>query len=168
MSTQCNLPSPPGRGLSRRLRRSESGAAAVEFALVALPLFFILYALIAFGMMLALKQSVTSAAAEGARSAVGIVDDPATPGVDERIEKAKTTVSNRLGWLGSKYDPNDVEVNWYSGTSCSSTPPATGSPAIICVRIEYPYETRPLIPTAPGLGLLTPSTLSSEALVQVG
>ena len=118
--------------------------------------------------MLALKQSVTSAAAEGARSAVGVADDPATPSIDERLDKAKTTVTNRLSWLGSKYDPNDVEVSWFSGTSCSSTPPVSGDPAIICVRIEYPYDTRPLIPTAPGLGFITPSTLSSEARVQVG
>ncbi|MDQ3977959.1 MAG: pilus assembly protein [Actinomycetota bacterium] len=150
---------------------SESGAAAVEFALVAIPLFFILYALIAFGMMLALKQSVTSATAEGARAVVGVVDDPATTGVDERVLKAQTTVANRLSWLGAKYQPGDLTVSWYNSSSGACDTPAGGtppSPPTICVKIAYPYNTRPLIPTAPGLGLITPSTLGSEARVQVG
>jgi len=165
-------PSLQTRGRPGRWRRDQSGAAAVEFVLVAIPLFFILYGLIAFGMMLALKQSVTSAAAEGARAVVGVVDDPATAGVDERVKKAQDTVANRLGWLGSKYQPSDLTVGWYdSGTnSCSAL--AVGAPvpapATICVKIAYPYGSRPLIPTAPGLGLITPSTLGSEARVQVG
>lgn len=149
---------------------SESGAAAVEFALVAIPLFFILYALIAFGMMLALKQSVTSAASEGARAVVGVVDDPATAG-DERVLRAQTTVANRLSWLGSKYQPGDLTVSWYNSVSgacdvaAGGTPP---SPPTVCVKIAYPYTSRPLIPGAPGMGLITPSTLGSEARVQVG
>ena len=139
--------------------------------MIALPLFFVLYALIAFGMMLALKQSVTSAAAEGARAVVGVVDDPATAGVDERVVRAQTTVANRLGWLGSKYQPSDLTVSWYNTSTGACDVPAGGtppSPPTICVKISYPYDSRPLIPTAPGLGLITPSTLGSEARVQVG
>ena len=143
----------------------------MEFVLVAIPLFFILYALIAFGMMLALKQSVTNAAAEGARAVVGVVDDPATP-YDDRVRRAQDTVAQRLSWLGSKYQPSDLTVRWYNPASplgdCTATTPPAGSPPTICVRIAYPYSSRPLIPTAPGLGLITPSTLGSEARVQVG
>ena len=160
------------RGRQRRLRRDPSGAAAVEFVLVAIPLFFILYGLIAFGMMLALKQSVTNAAAEGARAVVGVVDDPLTTTVDERVKKAQDTVANRLGWLGGKYQASDLTVGWYSsGTnSCSTLPVGISppTPPTICVKITYPYDSRPLIPPAPGLGLITPSTLGSEARVQVG
>ena len=171
MSIKSLVPPSLGRGLQRRLHRRESGAAAVEFALVAIPLFFILYGLIAFGMMLALKQSITNAAAEGARAVVGVEDDTATPAVDERVEKAKTTVANRLTWLGSKYQPSDLTVSWYNSSSGSCDVPAGGtppSPATICVKITYPYDSRPLIPNAPGLGLITPSNLGSEARVQVG
>ncbi len=56
--------SPPGAG-SRRSprRRDQKGAAAVEFALVILPLMIVLYGLIYFGMALATKQRITNAAA---------------------------------------------------------------------------------------------------------
>ncbi len=158
------------RGLERRARHPEAGAAAVEFVLVAIPLFFIMYGLIAFGVMLALKQSITSAAAEGARSVVGVQDDLSTT-ADERVEKARTTVANRLSWLGSKYSPSDLTVSWFNSSSGACDVPAGGtppSPPTICVKISYPYDSRPLIPTAPGLGLITPSTLGSEARVQVG
>ena len=171
MSKSVQSPS-PFRRLRQRSRRGESGAAAVEFALVVIPLVFILYGLIAFGMMLALKQSVTSAAAEGARAAVGVLDDPATPAVDERVKKAQDTVADRLKWLGSKYQAGDLSVSWYdTGTAtCTavSPPAAPPSPPTLCVKITYPYEDRPLVPPAPGLGLITPETLGSEARVQVG
>ena len=58
--------SAPSAGSRRRCRRGdESGAALVEFALVVGLFVFVLYGLVWFGMMLALKQGVTNAAAEG-------------------------------------------------------------------------------------------------------
>lgn len=164
------LPAVPPR--RRLLRRDQSGAAAVEFALVVGLFVFILYGLIAFGMILALKQSVTAASAEGARAVVGVPDDATTTTVDERLLAARTAVTARLNWLGSKYSTSDVQVSWYdpSTLSCNytSVPATPPSPATVCVRITYPYSTRPLVPTAPGLGLFTPSTISSEARVKVG
>jgi len=51
----------------------ERGATAVEFALV-FPLFFlILYAIVTFGLIFAVQQSLTLAATEGARSALNYV-----------------------------------------------------------------------------------------------
>ncbi len=167
--TRHHPPRPVGHRSLRR--RDQNGAAAVEFALVILPLMFVLYGLIAFGMMLALKQSVTSAAAEGARSVVGVTDDTTTA-ADERLEKAKTTVAARLNWLGGNYDPSDVEVSWYDPGSLtcdySAAPVTPPAPVTVCVKITYPYGTRPLVPLAPGLGLVTPETLGSEARVQAG
>lgn len=137
-----------------RLRRDETGAALVEFALVFGLFVFILYGLIAFGMMLALKQSVTNASAEAARSAVGISVDA------DAITKAKQTVADRLDWLGSKYQDSDTvaTVGFCSG--------ATG-PKCITVKITYPYSSRPLVPPAPGLGLITPDSFGSTAVVQI-
>lgn len=138
----------------RRERRNESGAALVEFALVFGLFVFILYALIAFGMMLALKQSVTNASAEGARAAVGITDEATA------ISTAKTAVGNRLDWLGGKYQAGDTTatVGFCSGST---------GPKCITVSINYPYESRPLVPPAPGLGLLTPDSFGSTAVVQI-
>ena len=151
--SQRALPS-RSRFARRLLRRDESGAALVEFALVFGLFVFILYALIAFGMMLALKQSVTNASAEAARAAVGISD------ADDAEEKAMETVADRLGWLGDKYQESDTTatVDFCSGTS---------GPKCITVQIAYPYSSRPLVPPAPGLGLITPDTFGSTAVVQI-
>ncbi len=146
--------SAPDAGSRRRCRRGdESGAALVEFALVVGLFVFILYGLIWFGMMLALKQGVTNAAAEGARSAVGLTGAAAQT-------KAKATVADRLGWLGSKYDPANVTVNLPS-------PCVGGAGTCITVKIEYPWEDRPLVPAAPGLNFVAVDKIASEATVQI-
>jgi Flp pilus assembly protein TadG len=139
---------------SGRLARDESGAALLEFSLVFGIFVFILYGLIAFGSMLALKQSITSAAAEAARSTVGMTDDTAAEAA------ALAVVTDRLDWLGAKYDPGDV-------TADVAACPAPTSGRCITVTITYPYSTRPLVPPAPGLGLLTPDTFGSTAVVQI-
>ena len=51
----------------RRVRR---GAAAVEFALVAIPFFFFMFACIEFGRMNTVRQTVNNAAYEGARKCI--------------------------------------------------------------------------------------------------
>lgn len=135
------------RALSRRFRRNERGAAVVEFALVALPLFFVLYALIVFGMLLALKQTVTNAASEGARAAVGQATSTA----------AQTTATNKAtsaaSWLNS------------SGVSVSFPSPSCGTNCIT-VKVSYNYGSYPLVPNLPGFGLVVPSTVESQATVQ--
>jgi Flp pilus assembly protein TadG len=141
------------RAYRRLVRRDESGTALVEFALVFGLFVFILYALIAFGMMLALKQGITNASAEAARAAVGVTDDATA------VSKAKATVQQRLSWLGSKYQPGDTTAS--IGT-CSGS-----SGRCITVTISYPYSSRPLVPPAPGLGLLTPDRFGSTSVVQI-
>ena len=138
-----------------RLRRDERGAALLEFALVFGIFVFVLYGLIAFGMMLALKQSVTHAATEGARAAIGVVNDPSTP-ADERTDAAVARVKKAIDWLGP------AKVN---ATQITITYPPSCPTSCIDVRVVYPYDSNPLVPPAPGLGLVTPSTLSSEAVV---
>lgn len=138
-------------------RSEESGSVLVEFSLVFGLFVLIIYALIAFGVMLAAKNSLTHAAAEGARAAVGVVDDPATAGVDERVERARTKVSEALSWFGDKYEPGD--------TSALVAP--CGAADCITVEITYPYKDRPIVPLAPGLGVATPSNLTSTAVVEL-
>ena len=148
-----NLPAPPSRArpVRRLFRRDESGAALVEFALVAVLFFFILYALIVFGMTLALKQSVTNAAAEGARSAVGSADPSAT---------ALSTVQQRLSWLSA--DQRAALTVDRTVAPCSG-----GSGQCITVRVSYPYGSKPLVPPAPIVSGITPSVIGSTATVQI-
>ena len=156
---------PRSRLLPRFLRpRNEEGAAAVEFAIVAIPFFLLLYGLIVFGMALAVKQSVTNAAAEGARAAVGISD------ASDAVVKAEEVVASRLDWLGSNYQASDLTVSWYneSTSSCGDLAPPSGQPWTICVAIDLPYKSREVVPTAPIISSVTPEHLRSTAIVQIG
>lgn len=138
------LPAQPSRW--RRTRRDQSGAAAVEFALVAGLFIFILYGLIAFGMILATKQRVTNAAAEGARAAVG-----------------QTTSAAAISAATARVAAAGLTAGAYTATY---TPAACGSNQCITVTITYNLAAHPVVVPAPGLGLITPSTLSSTAVVQ--
>lgn len=143
-------PAAPRRRLF--IRRGESGAAAVEFALVVGLFIFILYGLIAFGMILATKQRVTNGAAEGARAAVG----QTTAAAAKSVAIARITAA--LGTPG---------VNYTIGPGVNEpTTAACGSNQCITVTITYNLAAHPVVPAAPGLGLITPSTLSSTAVVQ--
>jgi Flp pilus assembly protein TadG len=142
--------------------RGENGVEMLEFALV-IPIFvFVLYGLIAFGIMLSAKQTITHSAAEGARGAIGAVPNQGESQDDADKRVAKDRVRQSMGSL-SQYnvdDPTqfDATVNWCSGNS---------GPRCITVKITYPYSDKPLVPPAPGLGLMMPSTLGSTAIVQV-
>lgn len=132
----------------RRLRRDESGAALVEFAFVFVLFVFVLYGLITFGMILAQKQSITNAAADGARAAVG----QASP-----EDVAQERVREALGEPdGGRY------VDTYVVAPCVG-----GSGNCITVEIKYDYDGHPLVPEAPGLGLATPDEFGAKAVVQV-
>lgn len=145
-----------GSGAGGGPRRDERGSVLVEFSLVFALFMLVIYALISFGVILAAKNSLTHAAAEGARAAVAVVDDPMTPD-DERIERAKDKVDEALSWFGSRYESGDTTA---SIAVC-------GTAECITVKITYPYSTRPIVPPAPGLGLVIPSNLTSTAVVEL-
>jgi Flp pilus assembly protein TadG len=140
--------------------KGEEGVVLIEFAFVFALFVFILYALIAFGTALALKQSITHAAAEGARASVGVVDDPNTA-ADERVTRAKDEVRDSLDWIGDKYSDADVTAQVI---------PCPSSVANSCMKvtIAYPYKDKPIVPPAPGLGVVLPDTMTSTAVVKVG
>lgn len=139
----------------RRLRRDQRGLALLEFAIVAPIFFFILYALVVFGMALALKQSVTNAAAEAARSAVGCTT-PCDP-----VAKATTTAQSRLSWLSASQKAS-LTVTVPAPAACSG-----GSGTCITVTVSYPYDANPLVPSAPLIKQIQPKTISSIATVQI-
>lgn len=149
---------PTGTGRATK----EQGSVLVEFSFVFVLFVLVIYALISFGMILAAKNSLTHAAAEGARAAIAVVDDAATPGVDEREERALDQVGTTLQWLGGKFQPADASADV---AACDPAVPA--GPQCITVTIVYPYEDRPIVPPAPGLGLVTPKTLTSTAVVEL-
>ena len=133
--------------------KNERGAALVEFALVFTLLVFILYGLISFGMILALKQGVTNAASEGARAAVGATNP---------VGAAQLQAVDALSWIG----PDKVTAV----DAVATQQACVGAPASQCItmKVTYRYSDKPLVPPAPGLRLFTPDTFSSSATVQIG
>ncbi len=141
----------------RRWRRwdDEQGAVLVEFALVVVMLVVLLYGIVAFGMTLALRQSMGQATGEAVRA--GIVfpgDDLAKEAEAERIA-ADTT--DGLGKPG--YSDIDAQV-----AACT-----TGGGNCITVTYVYRYGEpgAAIIPPLPGLGVLLPNTLTAAATGQI-
>jgi Flp pilus assembly protein TadG len=108
---------------------------------------FILYGLISYGMIMATKQRVTNAASEAARSAVGSADDAAA------IATATTRVNSLLSGSAGSYTP-------------LVTTAACGTSTCIKVKVTWDYKNHPIMPPSPGLGLVTPDNIVSEAQVQ--
>lgn len=136
----------------RSSNHSQRGGVAIEFAL-AFPLFFTLfYAIVGYGLVMTLEQSLTHASKEGARAAVKA--DPTAYTTTEAYqakvaELARSAVAQTLSWLpdsqkslilgtAPNYDKVGVNVN---GSS-------------IIVTLTYPYAEAPLIPilTLPAIG----------------
>ncbi len=142
---------------------NERGASAVEFALI-LPVFMLLvYGALAFGLALSLKHTMTEAAAEGSRSAIGaqmIAGDANQNAAYVRVALARAQTA--LGHY-STYATVTPTVQ----APCPNA--AANQSASVCVQVQisYPYSAHPIIPNAPGLGLVIPSTIATVFTVQV-
>ncbi|WP_340539410.1 TadE/TadG family type IV pilus assembly protein [Nocardioides sp. GXZ039] len=165
------------RALTRRaqdttptFRREDRGAAAVEFAIVVIPLLYLVFGIINYGYMLAFRQSVSQAAAEGARAAA--VAPAGLPEADLR-QRAAEAVDGAL-------ESYDVSCEVTSGLlmhgdeesgTCQITGPVTCSGSTTgaqCMRVEldYTYADDPLLPDV-GYGIVLPDHLKFASEVQV-
>lgn len=132
--------------------RCQRGAVAIEFALVFVLFFMVLYGAIAYGMVFAIRHSLTQAAAEGTRAAVKDVGS-----VEERAALAATTAANAVSWLGA-LAPTPV---------VTSGPCPTTAYQCIQVSFTYDYAANPIVPAIPALGIILPDTIQSQATVQL-
>lgn len=136
----------------RALRSAQRGAVVIEFALVFVLFFVVMYGIVAYGVIFAVKHSLVQAANEGARAAVRDVG-----GVTARVELARTVAAENLAWLGDKAPEPQV-----SAALCAATP-------YVCLKVElaYDYATNPLVPALPALGVALPERLTGQAMVQL-
>lgn len=156
--------------------KKQQGAAAIEFAIL-FPIFFLIfYAIITYGLIFAAQQTVTLAAAEGARAAVRYQVGK-TPGdrQDARFKAACDMANQSLLWL-RKAAGQTAELT--KGT-CSAgtvdvktTPTAcSGLSNVSCVQVlvKYDYEKAPFIPRllGPLMSLPTPKVLQGQAIAQI-
>ncbi|MCW3695179.1 MULTISPECIES: TadE/TadG family type IV pilus assembly protein [Burkholderia] len=136
-----------------RGRRRQRGATAVEFAIV-FPLFFVIfYAILSFGMIFVIQQSLTLAASEGARAGLSYA-----PNLTTRVANAKTTTQNVLGWLNSS-PPNVVaqQCNYNS----------TSTPLLYCLTVTVSYTPDSWMTIMPFLGAIITKPLTGTAVVQI-
>ena len=131
-----------------KTRRSESGASAVEFALLLPVLMMILFGIIEFGLALYRQAILTNASREGAR--LGIVQSiPAitTAQIDARIDNYLTAAG---------IIPGDVTRAIVAGG-------ATGTPVTVTLTLPYTYAVLPgLTSIAPTINLVASTVMSHE------
>jgi Flp pilus assembly protein TadG len=117
-------------GRTRRRRRAEEGAAAVEFALVALPLFVLLFGILQYGILLFQVQGAAATVKDAAEwAAVGITD------CDTWEDRAAT----RLAAFGV---PGGLSPVFTAGSTYSDS-----GPDVVEVTVTFsPQQIVPLIP----------------------
>ncbi len=146
--------------------RDERGVVLVEFALVVVLLFFVLYGIIAYGMAIALRQSMGQAAGEAVRAAV--VSSAATPAAREaEAESFAAASTNGLGKPGFS-TVVATEASCASFVPPLPAPQPPSPPAGDCIRVvfEYDYANGPIVPGGP-FGVVLPNKLTASAVGQL-
>lgn len=132
-------------------RRQEDGAAAVEFALVLIPLLTLVLGVLGYGFMLSFRQSVSQAAAEGARAAA--VAPPSANRQAIAFAAIETAMSKKCNVPGTYL------------TCAVSTP--SSCTTCVAVTATYAYTSDPTKPVFLGLGLVMPDKLTYTATARI-
>jgi Flp pilus assembly protein TadG len=98
--------------------RRQRGAYAIEFALVFLIFFAVLYGIICYGMLFAFRMGVQNAAEDGARAALRY-----QPTLAARKDAAKTVATQSISWLPTTVvRVADATVCGVVGNVCGTPP----------------------------------------------
>jgi hypothetical protein len=125
-----------------------------------------------------LKSNLNHAAAEGARAAVGAGGDSdmttvacqttkrvaAIDRVKEAVDGQSAEVKEEVRHLVED-DAENVKIDDCTAFSGSGTT----TPGSWCIRVALPFDygSHPIVPSAPGLGIVMPSTLTASGVVQL-
>jgi Flp pilus assembly protein TadG len=159
---------PRGTPRLRHLLADRSGATAVEFAMVALPFFALLFSIMELGMMFMTATTIEAATVSAARQ---IRTGQLQAGGGNTAAAFKTLICNGMSWIstGDCMANLSVDVRTFPNfASVSVTPPITNNQIdqtqltynagaacdIVLVRAFYPYSliTPMLEPGLPNLG----------------
>ena len=135
--------------------RRQKGAAAIEFALVFVLFFAVLYGIVSYSLPMLLMQSFNNATAEAVRQSVSIATAPSDPNYKTHVEtRARSVLDSQLSWI-----PAAMSVPNSAITVALDVP--TG---VLRVSIDYPPERLanvvPRLPFLPALHDLPPVTAS--------
>jgi Flp pilus assembly protein TadG len=132
----------------------------VEFAIVAILFFGMLYAIISLGFAWAGQQRVTNAAAVGARAAVGATNPVAT--AQARAVEAMGGPTSGATAVATTGGCSTGTTSTTSATTTTTTAASGGQ--CVTVTVTYPYKGPR---NAPGMSFLLPANLKSTAVVQI-
>jgi Flp pilus assembly protein TadG len=142
-----------------RHTRGERGAAFVEFIIVVPFLMMFLYMIIAYGVMFSFRQTMSQAAAEGARAAAIA---PSNLTYAARRDRAITAINQAF--------QGETGVACGGLLTCTiPTVPVTcaNSTQCISVTLAYPYRTNPRVAVPQFFGVSLPQTLSYTASARI-
>jgi Flp pilus assembly protein TadG len=143
----------------RRVGRGEDGAETVEFAIVVVLLIALLYGIVALGLSLAAKVTVTQAASDGARAGI-VMSTPAL-----QISTAQTAAASDVSWMGrGTCSPTGTTITCFASEAACA---ANSNQTCLTVVVTYNYAKSPLFPPLPGLGVLAPNTIMTSSTLQV-
>jgi Flp pilus assembly protein TadG len=150
----------------RRNGRSEAGAETVEFAIVVVLLITLVYGIVSLGLMLGAKVTLTQAASDGARA--GIVESSTVPsggGLSPAETAANSQAASDVSWMGK----GTCGLSGTTITCVSTQAPCASNTSNTCLTetVTYNYAKSPLIPLAPGLNIITPTTIVSTSTLQI-
>jgi Flp pilus assembly protein TadG len=132
---------------------AQRGAVLLEFALASTIFMALVYGAVTYGVMFWVKGTITHAAGEGARAAIGAPD---------AVTTAKTTAEAIL----DRSLPNGAAP--YAKPVTPTTGPCPGNPSGSCitVTVSYPYAAHPIIPRLPFLPGL-PAQIKATSIVEL-
>ena len=165
-------------------KRDESGASVVEFALV-FPVFILLIlGLLQYGMIFLVRNQMTEAASDAARSAVTYTSQSIAVNATESSLSADIThdgvglvsTTNGCGtWPTAPVVLGTSVTSSANGITCTITPVAPGQTGCLqappngyeCLQVEvsYDYANHPILPLP---FIPTPSTVKASSTVIVG
>lgn len=166
-----------------RRSRLDRGVALVEFAMVMVLFFTLLFGIINFGVLLAFKQNMTQAASEAARAAIAVTDDTSTT-ADERKEVAlasmqasvsdfnqRCTQSGGTAECAVKIHECDPPVgNFASIVDPTVDPIAPSEPVDPCLTTFIKLDNKGsgrILPPFPIISAFEPDTLTSQTTVRL-
>ena len=122
--------------MKTRLPKKQKGAAAIEFALVFVIFFAVLYGVVSYSLPLLLVQSFNNATAEAVRRSMAV--DPTAANYGSLVEAlAKSVLNEKLTWVPTTVKGSLVPAATYNPTTkvltASVSLPATALTSIMPV-----------------------------------
>lgn len=143
--------------MKTRLPKKQKGAAAIEFALVFVIFFAVLYGVLSYSLPLLLVQSFNNATAEAVRRSMAV--DPKADNYGSLVETlAKSVLSEKLTWVPTAIRDSLVIT-------------ATYNAKILTAKVSLPATALSSIMPVLKLGTITvpnlPATLSATSSAQL-